>query len=1056
MRVQRILELLILIFVSSVSVLAQAPNATINGMILDPDAKSIPGAQILVVNDLTGATYETFTNSEGIYSVANLPPGPYRVQVSKPGFKTIVKPDIILNVQDAVSISFTLPVGATSVVVTVEGGAPLIETQGATVSTVVDRQFAENLPLNGRSFQSLISLAPGVVVTTSNYADNGQFSVNGQRAASNYWMVDGVSANIGIGASSTAYPGNGLSGALGSFSAMGGTNSLVSVDALEEFRIQTSTYAPEFGRVPGGQISIATRSGSNQFHATAFEYLRNDALDANDWFANANNLPKPAERQNDFGGTFSGPITKDKTFFFFSYEGLRLQLPQVAETTVPDLAARSAALPALQPFLNAYPIPNGADTPSTGTAEFNTSFSNRSTLDAYSLRIDHKLGSHLTLFGRYNYSPSDIVLRGNGGSLSTVSPTDITTQTGTVGVTWVVTPATSNDLRFNYSRVEGSTSSYLDDFGGAIAPTELPFPSGVDSNSSLFFFYIVPLNGPSLQSGQGVHNLLRQVNVVDSMAMQKGGHALKFGVDIRRLSPEYEPFGYEQLDLFLTVSDAANGRLLQSITQANQKPTFLFRNLGVYAQDTWRILPRLTMTYGLRWDVDFVPGTLSGPNLPAVDGFNLSDLSNLALAPSGRSPYETTYGNVAPRIGLAYAVTQSPNWQTVVRGGFGTFYDLASAQFGSQIGTNHYPYGSLAIHSGGTFPLDAATAAPPPIAPPTAANRGTLYGYDPHLELPYTLEWNVAVEQGLGKAQTISASYVGASGRRQLQTFGVLSPNANLSAARLITNTGSSRYDALQLRFQRRLSRGLQTLASYTLAHSMDRSSAGSNAVASNVFTPSTVAGSNRGPSDFDIRNAFSAALTYDVPTPHLSPFAKAILGGWSTENILQARSAPPVDVSVVRFSQFSGGFSGDVRPDVVSGEALYLYGPQYPGGKAFNAAAFVAPPTDLATRQPARQGTLGRNALRGFGTAQWDFSVHRDFPIRESLKLQFRAELFNVLNHPNFGPPSGRFGQGGFGVSTQMLGASLNSQNLGGGAFSPLYQIGGPRSVQLALKLSF
>jgi hypothetical protein len=248
----------------------------------------------------------------------------------------------------------------------------------------------------------------------------------------------------------------------------------------------------------------------------------------------------------------------------------------------------------------------------------------------------------------------------------------------------------------------------------------------------------------------------------------------------------------------------------------------------------------------------------------------------------------------------------------------------------------------------------------------------------------------------------------------------------------------------------------LQALASYTWSHSIDTGSAGSTALASNIYVPSDIAGSNRGPSDFDVRNAFSAALTYDVPSPRGSAVAKAILGGWSTENILQARSALPVDVTVTQFSRFSGGLSGDVRPDVVAGQPPYLFGPQYPGGKAFNPAAFAAPPLDPVTHLPMQQGTLGRNSLRGFGATQWDFSAHREFPIRESLKLQFRAEMFNVLNHPNFGPPSGKFGQGGFGVASQMFGSSLNNQNLGGGAFSPLYQVGGPRSVQLALKLSF
>src|SRR5207244_3682830 len=219
--------------------------------------------------------------------------------------------------------------------------APLID-ESPSVSTVVDRNFAENIPMNGRSFQTLIQLTPGVVLTPTGGGDFGQFSVNGQRAASNYWMVDGVGANVGV-ANGANGSGEGITGALPGLSVLGGTNSLVSVDALQEFRIQTSTYAPEFGRMPGGQISILTRSGTNQFHGTVFEYLRNDKLDANDWFANFTGVRKPPERQNDFGGTFSGPILKDKTFFFFSYEGLRLRLPQVALTTVPDLSARQSA-----------------------------------------------------------------------------------------------------------------------------------------------------------------------------------------------------------------------------------------------------------------------------------------------------------------------------------------------------------------------------------------------------------------------------------------------------------------------------------------------------------------------------------------------------------------------------------------------------------------------------------------------------------------------------------------------------------------------------------------
>jgi len=1069
---------------------AQSETATVSGQVVDPSGLNITGAQVRLVDIDRDTTTGTATNNSGLYTFPSVRPGRYRMEVTAAGFKVVNVTGITVNVQDHLEQNFKLVVGSISESVTVEGGAPLVDTESATVSTVVDRQFAENLPLNGRSFQTLIQLTPGVVVVPSNFADNGQFSINGQRASSNYWMVDGVSGNIGIGVNAAGTPGNALAGTTGSFSALGGTNSLVSVDAMQEFRIQTSTYAPEFGRTPGGQISIVTRSGANQFHGTGFDYLRNGVFDASNWFngySNAPPLPKAKERQNDFGGTFSGPILKKRTFFFFSYEGLRLRLPQTTLSTVPDASftpggttnSRQNAIPALQPYFNAFPLPNPTSPeifvpcdpttdptcpPSgekaTGYAPFNASYSNPGTLDAYSLRIDHKLTDTLTVFGRYNYSPSEIDERGGGGSaLSTVSATRITTQTATMGATWFLSQRVVNDLRFNYSQVNAKGESSLDDFAGAVPLIALPLPSPFSSSNSLFSFSVLSLTPQgALNVGQNEQNLQRQINIIDSLSLQERSHALKFGVDFRRLTPRYRPPNYVEDVYFSDVPSAVTGTLALYEAVNELSPVFLFRNLGLYAQDTWRVVPRLTLTYGIRWDLDFVPQTLSGPNFPAVTGFDLQNLANLSLAPSGTPPYKTTYGNVAPRFGLAYQLSQNQEWQTVVRGGGGIFYDLASSEAGNLVSPGTYPFGAVAS-GGGTFPLNPPPPAPP-ITPPTANSPGYLFAVDPHLRLPYTIEWNVALEQALGKEQSISASYVGASGRRLLQTATVYAPNPSLTAASLLTNQGSSDYNALQMQFQRRLSHGFQALASYTWSHSIDTGSAGSNALSSNELVPSA-ANANRGPSDFDVRNAFSTGITWDTTTPHFNAFMNRALGGWSLETVIQARSGPPVDVSDANFYEFSGGISADVRPDFVPGVPVYLYGSHYPGGKAFNPAAFTNPPVDPTTGLPLRQGDVPRNALRGFGATQWDFAVHRILPIHESLKLEFRAEVFNLLNHPNFGPPNGQFGSSVFGLSTQMLGQSLNGGSIGvsnaaGGAFNPLYQIGGPRSMQLSLKFIF
>jgi hypothetical protein len=1051
MRLSCVVRIFVVVAIITLPLLAQSPNGNINGLVSDPATGVITGAEIVAVNDGTGVQYTTKTNGEGIYFLANLPPGPYRLQVSKVGFKTIIKPDIVLNVQDALSVNFTLPIGALHEIVTVEGGASLVNTESPAVSTVVDRQFAENLPMNGRSFQTLIQLTPGVVLTPSGITDSGQFSVNGQRSSSNYWMVDGVSANIGIGVNLNGNPGNGLAGASGAFSALGGTNSLVSVDAMQEFRIQTSTFAPEFGRTPGAQISIVTRSGTNQLHGTLFDYLRNDLFDANDWFADNAHLPKPQERQNDFGGTFSGPIFKNRTFFFFSYEGLRLRLPQVQQTEVPDFNARQSASAAIQPYLNAFPLPNGPDNSSTGTAQFNASFSNRSTLDAYSIRVDHRVNNKVTLFGRYSYSPSEIDVRGGIGP-SVVSVGNINTQTATVGTTWLPTSTIVNDLRVNYSRVDARGSSNLDNFGGALPLASVPYPAPFTNRDANFSFDILSIT-PSIEVGDGQHQRQKQFNILENLSTQRGAHSLKFGIDFRRLSPEFNPAKYSQQPFFTDVSSAETGNMLFSIVESSRSGTLLFRNLGIFAEDTWGVRPRLTLTYGVRWDVDFAPTSVNGPSLTAA--LNFGNPSNIALAPAGTPIFHTPFGGIAPRLGFAYELPTRHNWQTILRGGVGIFYDLATSELGNGVFSFAYPFGNAVLTSGGQFPLDPITAAPPTISPAEASSSsGVILLFDPNLKLPRTFQWNLALQQSLGLQQAITASYVGAAGRRLIQTEYVLNPDPNISTELGLLNHGISDYDALQVQFQRRLSRGLQAIASYSWSHSIDTASASSWGVRSNTFVPLAIAGSNRGPSDFDIRNAFSTGVTYDIPALRANRAVTSALQGWSLQSVIQVRSASPVNVIDPNFFPGLQNYLTNVRPDVVADQPFYLYGPQLPGGKAINPSAFVSPPTD-ANGQALRQGDLGRNALRGFGATQWDFAIHRDFLLTESLKLQLRAEIFNLLNHPNFGPPNGVLDNSQFGLSSQMLGQSLD-QNPGGGGFSALYQIGGPRSAQFALKLMF
>jgi hypothetical protein len=1042
---RRLSVFVVLLLASVTCVRAQSSNASLSGRIADPAKALLVDAKVRAVSAGTNVRYETTTNGSGEYHLPNLPPDTYRIEIEKSGFKKLIKPGVVLHVQDTLEIDFEMTVGFVSEAVTVEAGAPLVNTESAAVSTVVNRALVENLPLNGRSFQTLIALTPGVVLTATAFNDQGQFSVNGQRADANYFTVDGASANFGV----TGFIAmmQSASGSLPALSASGGTNSLVSVDAVQEFRVQTSSFAPEFGRTPGGQVSIVTRSGTNAFHGTLFEYFRNDVLDARDWFVNFNKLPKPAERQNDFGGVFGGPVLKDRTFFFFSYEGLRLRQPSSLQTAVPDAASRQQAPAAIRPYLNAFPVANGPAL-GPGLAQFSAGFSNPSTLDAYSIRLDHVAASRLSLFGRYNYSPSGLDQRGpsfsSGRVLSATNSLLSSVHTGTVGFTHTVNPAISNEVRANYSNHRVGVKFVADNFGGAVPlPDTLFFPPGYSSANSNFILIIAGA-GQYVQGKQGTSEQ-RQVNLVDNLSVTKGGHQMKFGADYRWLAPFSSPAAYRQFVQFSGMTASPGGALsgAASFAQASafQTNALLSQNFSLYGQDTWKITPRLTVTYGLRWDVN---PPLRGKN-PANDPFTVTGLNNpatMTLAARGTPLYQTTYGNVAPRFGLAYQLRARPDWGTALRAGFGVFYDLGQGSLGGV--SSFFPYLANKNFSPGQFPLNPQNAAPPAFNTNPPVN--SILIADPHLRLPRTYQWNVALEQSVGSNQSLSATYVGAVGRDLLRIINLFNMNPNFQSVALTDNTATSDYHALQLKFQRRLSSGLQALASYSWAHSIDIAS--TDALATNINTPGQISGANvdRGNSNFDVRHSFNAGVTYDLPSPVSQKFVKAILGGWSLDSFVFARSAPPVNV--VGASFFAAGTQLAPRPNVKPGVPLELYGGQFPGGKIFNRAAFTAAPAGT-------QGNFGRNVLRGFGAWQADIALQRQLHVNERVSLRFRAEFFNIFNHPNFGNPVNTLPSPLFGRSTQTLAASLGSGGANGG-LNPLYQVGGPRSIQFALRLQF
>lgn len=1037
-------------------VYAQGGTATLSGTVTDQNDAVVPGVNVAVISITQGFTRAAITNREGIYVVPLLPPGTYTVKAEREGFATAEVPDVILNVNDQKTLNIPLTVGRVSQSVQIVDGANLIDESPA-VATTVDRQFVENLPLNGRSFQRLIALTPGVVVTKSTVAEQGQFSVNGQRADANYFTVDGVSGNIGISAGSLNQSGG---AALPGLSAAGGTNSLVSVDALQEFKIQTSTFAPEFGRTPGAQVQIVTRAGTNQFRGKLFEYFRNDALDANDWFNNSIGRAKTALRQNDFGFVLGGPILlprfgeggrqpgydgRNRTLFFFSYEGLRLRVPQPAvASVVPSIATRQAAVPQMRPFLNAYPIPNG-QVFANGFAQFNASFSDPSRMDATSIRVDHTINEGLTVFGRYNYSPSGTTQRGIGNtSLNVLNTSRFRIQTLTFGVTQIITPSINNETRANFSRSEGGSFIELDDFGGAVRPPDsILFAPNVSPGNGSFRLDIQTASARTLFVGKSADNEQRQFNVVDNLAVLTGNHQLKFGIDYRLLSPIFSGSSLSQILQFTTAARLISG--LSNASVGTAAPIALvLHNLSIYGQDTWRVGPRLTLTYGLRWEVNTAPRGKNGKDIFTFE--NLDNPAALVLAPRGTPLFETTFDNFAPRFGLTYLLSRKSGLETVLRGGFGIFYDLGAGSVGSA--TSFFPNVRRMPFPNASVPLSPAQLLPPPLNlnPPF----GTVIVADRSLTLPRAYQWNVALEQGLGSTQTISASYVAAIGRRLLRRENIVTPIGD--SINITRNAATSDYHALQLHFQRRLSQRLQLLASYTWSHSIDVASTDSGTNAAVQFANPN---NDRGSSDFDVRHAFNAAMTYNLPAPRLGAVGNSIFRNWSIDTIFVARSAPPVDL-VGGFNLT--GFFGNLRPNLLSGIPLYLDDPTAPGGRIFNNVTDPSRPGCKGPFCPApqsRHGSLGRNVMRGFSLWQLDLALRRQFNFSDHVNLQFRTEIFNVFNHPNFGDPLNNITNANFGRSTSMLAGSLGSGGVSGG-FNPLYQVGGQRSIQFAVKLQF
>ena len=619
-------------------------------------------------------------------------------------------------------------------------------------------------------------------------------------------------------------------------------------------------------------------------------------------------------------------------------------------------------------------------------------------------------------------------------------------KTATAGLTYTFSSRVLNDLRLNYSVNDVTSHTESISLGGSVPLTEAVLPPGTNSKTGYIGYVLV--SGTSIAGayyGGFAQAIAKQYNVVDTLSLNLQRHQVKLGFDIRRLTPSSKNADLTELAVFSGMTGPgglSSGLPLQStvLKWPSFPVTLLTRNYSFFAQDTWSVSPRLTLTYGLRWDVN---PPLAGANADSalVPLTNASSPATIGVGTRGDPLYATSWKNLAPRLGGSYRVSQTPGWETVLSGGFGIFYNASLGTLGSV--TGGYPFGTSTTFSLQPFPLTAAQLASPPPQGQLPANQ--MYGADPNLVTSHVRQWNATVQQELGEAQSVTVSYVGSAGRDLYRKNRYSAPNPTFTSSIYLTgNSGVSDYKSMQVKFERRLSRGLRAMVNYTWSHSQDNASDDQAyiGVAPTAYLDPMV---DYGDSDNDVRHVVAGAVTYQIPAPADSGAGRALLGGWSIDGLFNARSATPVYILGGTVS--SGGVLWSPRPNVVPGVPVYLYGSQYPGGLRINPAAFSNP--------GSTQGNLARNSIRGFGAWQVDLAVHRQFQLTKAVNLQLRGEVFNVLNHTNFGPPASsgaannNITSATFGIATQTLATSL-------GGLNPIFQFGGPRSGQLAVRLQF
>lgn len=1102
----------------SVAANAQVAGGALSGTVTDPSGGQVPSAKVVIKNVATGVDRTVTTNANGYFTSPNLLPGEYQITVSATGFNTVTKSGITINVGSQQSIDVALQIGTVTHIVEVSTDAPSVQVSSSEISATVNATTVRELPLNGRSWTDLAALQPGVstIQTQPSFAtgaDRGnrgfgqQLTISGARPQQNNYRLDGISLND----YANGAPGSVLGGNLG-------------VDAIQEFSVLTSNYSAEYGKTSGGVVNAITRSGTNSFHGSVYEFLRNSALDAANFFENAGGIPKAPFKKNQFGGAIGGPIIKNRTFFFADYEGVRQSKGIANPLTVPSINARNGILlsgpvtvdPIIAKYLALYPTPAASCV--TDTCPFTFSGQQVVTENFLTTRIDHRFSEKDALSGTYLYdktpynSPDSF---GNVG-LTTLSSRQIVA----VEENHTFTPTFLNAIRFGYNHEKVDNDASFKAINPAAADPSLgAFPG---RNAA-----VVNVNGVLTSMTGGVGGLptyfyrWNSFQLYDDAFVNHGAHTIKFGFAAERMHLQVEaltdPNGiwfFNDLPSFLQNNPSKfQGGVASSLSPRNLRQTLF----GGYVQDDWRWKSNLTFNLGLRYEMTTVPTETQGK---LVNLRNISDalpVCGVAVAGcSGKGPLfsNPTLHNFEPRIGFAWDPRH--NGRMAVRGGIGLFDVLPLPYQFILLETQATPFFQYLSLSSGNAPAQPLKVG---LLPPAdfSSNKLRSSFIDSNPKRNYVIQWNLNMQYQLTSNIAALVAYVGSRGVHQpfrvdeanlviptKTSAGYLWPqvdvngnllsgpnagsppnpvNTNYSSVRGLFYEGHSYFDALELQLAKRMSHGFQMQGTYTWGKSIDTSSA---TVAGDSFGNSISSlhyfdlKLNRGPSDFNVGRTLVINGTWEVPTP--KSFAGPVhwlANGWELGLIFTASDGVPFTPTWGTGGDPAGTLSSDdfAFPNRLNGPGCgsatnpgnpnnYIKTqcfavPVAPSQAFFDANCDPAPPT-FGGPLPAGdlrcfnlRGNSGRNILKGPGVTDLDFSIFKNNRVKrisENFNVQFRVEMFNILNHPNFAPPGP--GDGNTDIF-DPAGNSLAPAN-GGLAGSLLRTTIPERQIQFAIKILF